>query len=306
MSQTSAQNVVTGAFGYTGKYIARRLLALGESVKTLTGHPRRENPFGERVIVAPFDFDRPDRLVESLRGAQTLYNTYWVRFSHKGRRFEQAIANAKTLIRAAEQAGIRRLVHISITNPSLNSPLPYFRGKAELEETIRGSKLSHAIIRPTVVFGIEDILINNIAWLLRRVPVFAMPGRGDYRLQPVFVEDLAQIAVDAARLDEDIVMDAVGPEVYTFRDLTQLVANTIGSRALIVPARPWVTLLASRLIGCVTRDIVLTRDEVAGLMANLLVSSKPPTGKTHLSDWLSKHADSVGQRYASELRRHFT
>ena len=256
--------------------------------------------------VLPFDFDRPHRLIASLRGVETLYNTYWVRFPYKGMTFERAVANTKTLIHAAEEAGVRRFVHVSITNPSADSSLPYFRGKAELEDALRRSELSHAIVRPTVVFGGEDILINNIAWLLRRFPIFALPGRGDYRLQPVFVEDLAEIAVDVGGRDENAVVDAVGPETYTFRELARLIAEMIGSRARLISAPRWAALLVSRLIGRVTGDIVLTRDEVEGLMANLLVSSAPPTGQTRLSDWLRQHADTIGRQYASELRRHFS
>lgn len=123
-------NVVTGAFGYTGKYITRRLLGRGRRVKTLTGQSGCPNPFGHRVRVAPFDFDQPEALAASLAGADTLYNTYWVRFCRGRMTFDQATENTKTLVRTTEQAGVRRIVHISITHPSPNSPLPYFRGKA--------------------------------------------------------------------------------------------------------------------------------------------------------------------------------
>jgi NADH dehydrogenase len=194
---TSELHVVTGAFGYTGKYITRRLLAKGVRVKTLTGHPDRENSFGDQVTVAPFNFDDPVALAESLRGATTLYNTYWVRFEHGDATFAKAVENTKTLIAAAGEAGVSRIVHVSITNPSPDSALPYFKGKALLEEAIIQSGLSYAIIRPTVIFGLEDILVNNIAWILRRFPVFAVPGGGGYRLQPIYVEDMADIAVSA-------------------------------------------------------------------------------------------------------------
>jgi len=298
-------DVVTGAFGYTGKYITQRLLAMGRRVRTLTGHPDRPNPFGERVSVAPFNFDNPQELVKSLQGATTLYNTYWVRFPRGQVTFERAIENTKALIRAAGEAGIRRIVHISITNASESSPFPYFRGKGILERAIIHSGLSYAIIRPTVIFGPEDILINNIAWLLRRFPLFAIPGAGDYRLQPVFVEDVAEIAVDAAHRQENVIIDAVGPEIYTFEELVRLIAARVSSRARIVHLRRGLALFLSRLVGYMVGDVVLTRDEVAGLMANLLVSQGPPTGRTRLSDWLSQHADRLGREYASELARHY-
>ncbi|MFQ6092600.1 MAG: SDR family oxidoreductase [bacterium] len=298
-------NVVTGAFGYTGKNITRRLLATGKRVKTLTGHPSRQNPFGNQVGVAPFNFDNQRELTESLRGATTLYNTYWVRFSYGQVTFDKAIENTKTLIKAAEEAGVRKIVHVSITNASEESSLPYFRGKGILEKAIIHSRLSYAIIRPTVIFGTGDVLINNIAWLLKRFPVFTIFGSGDYRLQPVYVEDVAEIAVDAARHDENVITDAVGPETYRFDELIRLIAEVIGSRAKITHLRPELAFFLSRLVGYVVNDLVLTRDEVEGLMANLLVSQTPPAGRTRLSDWLGDNADSLGTRYASELSRHY-
>jgi uncharacterized protein YbjT (DUF2867 family) len=302
---TPELNIVTGAFAYTGKYITRRLLSMGKRVRTLTGHPKRQNPFGDQVSVVPLGFENMSELTNSLRGATTLYNTYWVRFSHGQVTFDKAVENTKTLIKAAEEAGVRRIVHVSVTNASEESALPYFRGKGLVEKAVIHSRLSYAIIRPSLIFGAEDILINNIAWLLRRFPVFAVPGSGDYRLQPVFAEDVVEIAVRAADHDENIVVDAVGPETYAFDELVRLVADKIGSRAKIIHLRPGLALLLSRLIGYMVGDVVLTRGEVEGLMSNLLVSESPPTGQTRLSDWLCQNAASVGAKYASELKRHY-
>jgi len=301
----SDTDVVTGALGYSGKYIARRLLMMGRKVRTLTGHPNRPNPFGEQVDVAPLDFQNPRALVKGLEGAAALYNTYWVRFPRGQVTFEQAVKNTEILIRAAQEAGVRRLVHLSVTNPSADSPLPYFRGKATVEKIIRQSKLSYAILRPTVIFGAEDILINNIAWCLRRFRVFPVFGKGDYRVQPVCVEDLADIAVAAGQEHENVILDAVGPETYTFEELVRLIAEKVGSGVQVIHARPGLALFLSRLIGYVVRDVVLTRDEVRGLMANLLVSAKPPLGQTRLSEWLRQYGDRLGRAYAAELKRHY-
>lgn len=298
-------NVVTGAFGYTGKYITRRLLAMGKRVVNLTGHPHRPNPFGEQVSVALFNFDAPDKLTESLRGATTLYNTYWVRFTHGQASYDQAIENTKTLIRAAEDAGVKRLVHVSIANPSRDSPLPYYRGKALLEEFIMQSKLSYAILRPTVIFGREDILINNIAWLLRKFPLFAVPGDGSYKMQPIYVEDVAELAVHAAQQSDNVVIDAVGPEIFTFDEWVRLIAEKVHSSAHIVHVNPKLAFWLSSIIGWFVRDVVITKEEIEGLMANLLVTDSAPTGKIRLSDWLTENAESVGARYASELGRHY-
>lgn len=298
-------SVVTGAFGYTGRYIAARLLARGERVRTLTHHPRRPNPFEQPVEVEPYRFDDPPGLIESLRGASRLYNTYWVRFPRGEVTFERAVEHSRLLFRAARQAGVERVVHLSITRASVDSALPYFRGKGQVEEALRASGLSHAILRPTVIFGPEDILINNIAWLLRRFPVFAVPGSGGYRLQPVYVEDVARLAVEAGHDDGDALLDAVGPETFTFEELVRLVARVVGSRAVAVRVPPALALLVVRGLSRLVGDVLLTRDELEGLMASLLVSDGPATGRTRLSRWLEEHAASVGARYASELRRHY-
>jgi nucleoside-diphosphate-sugar epimerase len=302
---TPELNVVTGAFSYTGKYITRRLLSMGKRVKTLTGRSDRENFFGSQVATSPFNFDNLSLLTQSLRGAATLYNTYWVRFPHGRVTFDKAIENTKTLMKAAEAAGVRRIVHISITNPSQESLFPYFRGKALVEKAIMHSKLSYAIIRPTVIFGTEGILINNIAWFLRRFPIFAVFGSGDYRIQPVYVEDVAEIAVGAGHNDDNLVIDAIGPEVFTFDELVRLIAEKIHSRAKVIHVRPMLALFLARLIGCAVRDVVITKDEIQGLMSNLLVSKSSPTGQTCLSEWLEQNADRVGASYTSDLQRHY-
>ncbi len=201
-------NVVTGASGFTGKYIARRLMAKGVRVINLTGHPDRETEFGEAVTSAAFNFDRPSRLVESMRGAGVLYNTYWIRFASRALTFERAIENTRTLINAAKEAGVRRIVHVSIANPSEDSPLPYYRGKAIVENAIVDSGLSFAILRPAVLFGDEGILINNIAYFLRHFPMFGIPGSGKYRMRPIYVDDLAGLAVSKGEESEDVVLDA--------------------------------------------------------------------------------------------------
>ncbi|MBI2470787.1 MAG: NAD(P)H-binding protein [Planctomycetes bacterium] len=303
--ETQELNVVTGAFGYTGKYITRRLILMGKKVKTLTGHPNRQNPFGNQISVAPFHFDNPAELTRNLQGATTLYNTYWVRFPYGQITYDTAVANTKILINAAKEAGVRRIVHVSITNASEESPFPYFRGKGILEKTVIHSNFSYAIIRPTVIFGHEDILINNIAWFLRKLPVFAIPGEGDYRLQPVFVEDVTEIAVNAGQSNDNLVIDAVGPEIFRYEELIRLIAGKVQSKAKIVHLRPGLALFLSKFIGYMVNDVVLTRDEVEGLMGNLLVSKNLPTGKTRLTDWLSQNAGIVGNRYASELARHY-
>jgi NADH dehydrogenase len=296
-------HVVTGAFGYSGKYIATRLLAEGCHVRTLTNSMQRENQFGGRVEVHPFNFNCPDDLVESLRGAEVVYNTYWVRFNYSSFKHESAVRNSLILFEAARQAGVKRIVHISITNPSENSPLEYFSGKARLEHALQESGISHAILRPTVLFGKEDILINNIAWALRHLPVFGMFGNGSYRLQPIYVDDLAALAVEQGKHYENMTIDAIGPETFTYLELATTISRIIGVKRPILSMPPILAYAAGWILGQWLGDVMITWPEVKGLMAGLLCTDSSAAGTTHLTEWASAHKDTLGMKYASELAR---
>jgi uncharacterized protein YbjT (DUF2867 family) len=297
--------VVTGAFGYIGKYITRHLLEQGERVRTITTHPDKPNPFGAAVEAFPLDFSRQDDLIESMRGASTLYNTYWIRFPYGGATFEQAVQNTVILFECAKEAGVGRIVHISVTQASAESDLPYYRGKAQQEQALIDCGVPYSIVRPTLVYGKEDILVNNIGWLMRKFPVFPIFGSGGYKVQPVFVEDLARIAVASVRESANVTLDAIGPETFTFEDLVKLIAARVKPGVRLVHISPSLGILLGRLIGFGLGDVVLTRDELKGLMDELLTSSQIPNGTTRFSDWLETNGDKLGSSYSSEIQRHF-
>jgi nucleoside-diphosphate-sugar epimerase len=295
--------VVTGAFGYSGRYIALRLLAGGHEVITLTNSPHRENPFGEKVQAFPFHFDQPEKLAAVLQGTDALINTYWVRFNHRLFTHDEAVTNTKILFDAAKQAGVRRIVHVSITNPDASSDLPYFRGKAELETALQQSGISYCILRPTVLFGREDVLINNIAWTLRHLPVVGIFGRGDYKLQPIYVEDLASAAAIKATEQKNAIINAIGPETFTYRELVEMIRSKLGLRTPVVSVPPLVGYAGGKLLGLFVRDVVITPEEIRGLMENRLYVDAPPLGNTRLTDWVDQHKNSLGRHYTSELAR---
>ena len=297
--------VVTGAFSYTGKYATRLLLDRGYRVRTLTFHPLRENQFGPQVEVFPYNFDRPERLVESLRGASTLINTYWVRFPRRDATFEGAVRNSRVLIDAAARAGVRRIVHVSIANPSLNSPFGYYRGKAQLELAVAASPLAYTILRPAVIFGLEDILINNIAWFVRNFPVFGIPGNGRYRIRPIYVEDMARLLADAVERRSNCVVNAAGPETFSFEELVRLVSCHLGMSPLLLHIPMPLAYASTRAIGWLVGDVILAWQEYRGLMADLLAPGGPSTGETCLSHWLRENRERIGRAYASEVARHF-
>jgi uncharacterized protein YbjT (DUF2867 family) len=298
-------DVVTGAFSFTGRYVAARLLELGREVRTLTRHPQSASPFGACIEAFPLDFDL-NTLAERLRGADTLYNTYWIRSPRGQLTFERVLDHTATLLAAARAAGVRRVVQLSVSNASVSSALPYFRAKALAEDALTSSGLSYAIVRPTLVFAREDVLVNNIAWLLRRLPLFVVPGSGGYTLQPVAVEDVAELAVTAGLDTEPTVLDAAGPDIFSFDELVRLVREAVGSRAAVVHGSPRLALALSALTGKILRDTLVTRAELAGLMQGLLTSRASPTGTRRFADWLGENADSVGQSYVSERLRNWS
>jgi uncharacterized protein YbjT (DUF2867 family) len=306
MSQNRPIDVVTGAFSYSGAQIAERLLDSGRGVRTLTHHPDRPHPLRASVDALAYRFDDPAALAHSLGGASTLYNTFWVRSDHGKTSFANAIESSRMLFFAAKRAGVQRIVHLSITNPSLESPLPYFRGKALVEYALAQCGVPYSIVRPTWIFGDErDVLANNIAWILRRMPAFALPGDGAYPVQPVHIADLARICIETGNATGDLVIDAAGPETMPFRDLVALVRAAVDTNAPILRIPPRVMAAAARALGLLVGDVVLTGDEIRGLMSGLLISHDPPRGQIAFSQWLNEHSTSVGRSYANELQRHF-
>lgn len=298
--------MITGAFGLTGRHIAARLLAMDIPVRTLTNTRAAEDPFEGRVAAYPLCFDRPDTLARHLEGVEVLYNTYWVRFDHARFTHEGAVQNTRILFEAARRAGVKRIVHVSITNPDISSPLPYFRGKAQLEEALVESGIPHAILRPTVLFGGTAILLNNIAWMLRRFPVFGIFGDGNYKLQPIHVDDLAVLAVGQAMGREgsgNTCINATGPETFTFRELVRTIGKAIGRDRPLISLHPEIGLTVGRLCSLFLNDVLITREEISGLMAGLLATDTPATGTTRLTDWLATHGATLGQKYACELAR---
>lgn len=296
---------VTGAFSYSGKYITKCLLERGEEVITLTGHPNRPDPFGGRVKTYPLDFDE-DSMTRSLQGVEVLVNTYWVRFDKGENTQPRAVENTRKLVNAAKAAGVKRIVHISIANPSAESRLPYYWGKAANEKAVIESGLSYAILRPTVLIGNEDILINNIAFLLRRFPFFFIPGNGSYGIQPVYIEDLADLAVEGVYRSDNYIVDAVGPDAYTFKEMVQLIGEKIGAKRPVISVPPRLALFAAQFLSLFVGDVILTPEEVDGLMANLLVSKHPALGRTAFKNWLEENKSTVGKQYASEIKRHYS
>ena len=298
-------HVVTGAFGYTGRWIAHRLLEKGVQVRTLTNAVGRDDPFDGRVEVHPLDFDDHAALVESLRGAEVLYNTYWVRYNHRRRNFEHGIAveNSKRLFKAAAEAGVERIVHFSVAHPHKAPDWTYFCGKVAVEKYLNDSEYCFAILRPTVLFGgHRNVLINNIAWMLRKFPIFGVFGMGNYPIQPVHVKDVARVAVEQGESRENVTIDVTGPETFRYKEYIGMMAKSMSLRRIILPMPPFVGWLFGKFLGLLLQDLVITRAEIKGLRRGLMASDEDPLGQLKFSEWIAEHGKDFGKRYQNDLK----
>lgn len=300
------QNIhcVTGAFGHSGKYIAEKLLEQGKKTITLTNSKNENNLFDGKIESFPLNFANKKELANNLKGVEILYNTYWVRFNHKTFTHKQAVQNTFALFDACKEAGVKKIVHISITNPDINSDLEYFRCKAQIEEYLKNTGISYSILRPAIIFGGEkEILINNIAWTIRYFPFFAIFGDGNYKIQPIYVRDLADLAVREGENKENLVIDAIGQETYKYKELVKTIGKIINKKRPIVRLPDEVVYLSSKIIGCIVKDKLLTRDEMKGLKQNKLFTNSTPVGKVKLSEWIKEHSKTLGVKYSNEIKR---
>jgi uncharacterized protein YbjT (DUF2867 family) len=285
----------------TGRLLPRH------AVRSLTSRPQK-NRFGDRVRSVLYDFARPERMDEAFEGAATFVHSYYIRFPRAGDTFERAVERAGTLLDRARRAGVRRIVHVSVSNADEASDLPYYRNKGRLERLVRESGLEFAILRPALVFGPGDILLNNIAWFLRRAPVFGVFGDGAYRVQPVSLDGFGALIAEAVESPASgATTDVAGPIDHTYLEILRLIRTAVGSRAALLRMPAPLALAASWATGFIVRDVILTRDEAQGLTREYLYSPNPRRVGMSLEEWLARDdvRGYLGRSYVSELARHF-
>lgn len=298
--------VVAGGTGFTGTYVVRNLLSNGENkISVLSSHPRRSHEFAQGIEVNPYNFGQYDEMVKNFRDADCFINTYWVRLNFRNSSFREAVRNSQKLVDACKESGVKRIVHISVANPSHDYAYEYYRGKMEVEDYIRKSGISYAILRPTLLFGDEEILVNNITWLIRKYGFFFIFGDGKYKVTPVFVNDVAREVVRQSQLEENVTEDVVGPESYAFEEIVKLIARETGNKLRIYHLSTFFMSPVCGLLSLLRHDTVVTPEELRVVIDNKLYSGSEPLGMTKFSTWVKENSEKFGKEYHSEVERHF-
>ena len=276
--------------------IAQRLLDSGREVRTLTYHPDRAHPLRAHVEPVRYRFDDPAALARSLEGCDTLYNTFWVRFDHGQTSFANAIESSRMLFFAAKRAGVQRIVHLSITNPS--SGLPAALLPRQGAGRVRARPVRRAVLdrpadldlrrrarRPDQQHRLDPAAHAGLCAARRRRATpcsrctsTTSPGSAPRRPRR------RRRGHRRRRTGDDAVPRSRGAGPRRRRR----------ARADPATCRPRVMAAAARALGLLVRDVVLTRDEIRGLMAGLLVSHDPPLGQIAFSQWLDEHAARSG------------
>jgi uncharacterized protein YbjT (DUF2867 family) len=234
--------VVFGGAGFLGRRLVRRLTAEGMTVRVAVRHPdpaRIElRPISfDRVTVVPADVREQASVAAAIAGANAVVNTVSAYVEKGGVTFEAVhVQGAQTVAREAVAAGVARLVLVSGIGADADSGSPYIRARGRGERVVRQTFPEATIVRPGAMFGPGDALFGTLAELARLLPILPLIGGGRTRLQPVFVEDVAE-AVASILTDPGTVgqtYELGGPAVYTLGDLVRFTLRVTGKRRLLM------------------------------------------------------------------------
>lgn len=319
---------ITGALSYTGRYLAKRLLDEGHQVVNLSRRtaPLAPTPLSKadvaKVITHPLTFEDKSKLKAALQGCDVLFCTYWIRFAIGGDSHAAAADRCKALFELAREAGVQRVVFTSHTQATEDSPYAYIAGKAQAAAALREVGLpSYAIARPCGIFGDtpgESILVNNAAWVLRRLPLFLLANDGSSRFQPIHVRDFAELLFElggfGARGPGPAAQerDACGPDAPTALELFNSIGKAVGSTATIAAPGFLSTSMVTALtkpIDWLTGDILLDADDLNLLCSGLTVANQPGdpaiAKRRSLLRWIDEVGPQLGNDYVSSISRYY-
>jgi NADH dehydrogenase len=243
MTATNERTVsVFGGTGFLGRRVVRHLRKRGFSVRIASRHPER----GHRL----FALDDPQlqsvkanihderSVADALAGAYGVVNAVSLYVEHRQETFHSVHVEAAQQVAAqARRAGVERLAHVSGIGAGTASPSLYIRKRGEGELAVRAAFADATLIRPAVMFGPDDAFLATILKLLGQLPIYPMFGRGFTKLQPAYVEDVAEaIARALQRTDmHAMTFECGGPRVYSYEQLLRAVALEASLKPILIP-----------------------------------------------------------------------
>jgi uncharacterized protein YbjT (DUF2867 family) len=273
---------VFGGTGFLGRRIVRHLRNREYSVRVASRRPERgQRLFGTddphiQLVKANVRDERS--VTDAIAGAHTVVNTVSLYVEHGDETFHSIhVEAAQRVAVQAQRAGIKHLVHVSGIGSDTRSRSLYIRKRGDGELAVLGAFANAIIIRPAVMFGPDDAFLTTILNLLRRFPIYPMFGSGWTRLQPAYVEDVAEAIVRAVQRTETnaITFECGGPRIYTYEELLRMVAREAGLKRILIPV-PFAAWQALAWIAEMMPSPPITRNQVELMQVDNVPSSEMP------------------------------
>jgi uncharacterized protein YbjT (DUF2867 family) len=277
-----ADQVVTvfGGTGFLGKRVVRHLLDSGFAVRIVSRHPQKAPAAPERPHSTSVFADIHDErsLASAIDGADGVVNAVSLYLERGTETFHKVhVEGAGRLARMAKSSGVHRLVQVSGIGSDPKSSSLYIRKRGEGELAVRTEFPDAVIVRPAVMFGPDDAFLNTIVGLLKLLPIYPMFGRGATRLQPAYVEDVAEAISRRLQASEapETTYELGGPHIYTYEDLLRTIGSRLNRRPILVPVpfAAWHTLAR---IAELLPSPALTRNQVELMEIDTTASTGMP------------------------------
>jgi uncharacterized protein YbjT (DUF2867 family) len=225
---------VFGGTGFLGRRVVKHLLEGEFSIRVASRHPERTGALFESINA---DINDDRSVIAAVAGVEGVVNAVSLYVESGQQTFHSVhVTRAARVARLAREASVKRLIHVSGIGSDAGSASPYIRSRAEGEKVVRDAFPAATLIRPSVMFGRGDAFVGPVAKMLRHLPVFPLFGRGQTKLQPAHVEDVAEAIARAIQTTQSrMSYELGGPRIYTYRSLLEVIARHLRRKPLLVP-----------------------------------------------------------------------
>ena len=262
--------LVTGATGFLGRRVVQKLLEHNYQVRCLVRTPGRERIFPEGTVDVYYgDIDSPEALLSACRGVEQVIHLVAVIRETGAATFDAVNrVGVENVVAAASAAGgVQQLIHVSAVGAVNNPEYPYLLSKWQGEQAVVASGLPHTIIRPSIIFGEGDEFLSSLAALVRIFPLVPIISSGRNRLQPIWVDDVAQcIALSLSRHDlQGHILELGGPEQVSYNEIVGILSRTMGRKRLRLHVPLWIMRINVALM-----QLLMSRPPINSEMLKML------------------------------------